>query len=386
MKMKNKVALALTLALGSIAAQAQDKGMDIAISMTPRAPAAPAAAPATSQPAAVKPTATPTTAAAGAANQQALSPVKPAPAVAFPAVAPVSKPAVANKVPARAETQKPVEPAQSPVQAPRATQATAMIAPVAQPAPAAPSAPVAQPPAVASASQVNGETNPFTGKDLQVEARQAQIESAKLDTELMIERLKQANLLADLTYLPLKKKAEVSTLPGITAAAATSAKPAATSDAEQPAAPRKAVKKKAKKAEPKPQPVQTATPEAKAPEVPMASLTGISINGDKASVILEAENGGILSANDGDMTPYGRLRVVNSKSVILGTRHLVIRDAMLSRLHVSDQAPVDDRIKNNTVITAPQATKPASANIPLPPLPPLPKAVVPRAPAPMPTR
>jgi hypothetical protein len=230
---------------------------------------------------------------------------------------------------------------------------------------------------------MSGDTNPFTGKQLDIEARQAQIESAKLDTDLMVERLKQANLLADLTYLPLKKKAEVTTMPGVLAAANTSSKPAAT-EAAPAAAPRKAVKKSSKKAAPKPAAVEA--PVVKAPEPAKITLAGISINGDKASVLLDVEGGGVFSAAHGDLTPYGRVRVVDGRSVVLGERHMTMRDSTLARMYVSDPAPVDEKIKNNTVITAPPTTQPSGANIPLPPLPPLPKAVIPKAPAPMPSR
>lgn len=379
MKMKNKVALALTLALGSMAAQAQDKGMDISISTTPRAPAATPAPASTPAPAA----------ATGAVNQHALAPVKPATAQAFPTTAPAAKLAPVAKAPARIEPQKPVEPAQPAVQAPRAAQPVAVAALAAPVTPVPPVAPAtltarpAAPAAVTPAAQLSGDTNPFTGRQLDIEARQAQIESAKLDTDLMVERLKQANLLADLTYLPLKKKAEVTTMPGVLSAATTPSKPAA-SETAPATAPRKAVKKSSKKPAAKPAP--TEAPIVKAPEPAKVSLTGVSINGDKASVILEVEGGGVFSAAHGDQTPYGRVRVVDGRSIVLGERHMTIRESMLARMYVSDPVPVDEKIKNNTVITAPPTPQPTGSNIPLPPLPPLPKAVMPKAPAPMPSR
>lgn len=370
MKMKNKVAIALTLALGSMTAQAQDKGMDINISMTPRAPTAPVAAPVTPQPAASKQD-TQSGTQAGGMNLQALASGKPAapPAAAMPA--PVAKPTVASKPPVRVEPQKPVEPAQpamataTPRQAPAATSTPAAVV-----APSAPAAPT---------SQALGNTNPFTGKGLATEERQAQIESAKLDTELMIERLKQANLIADLTYLPLKKKAEVSSMPGLTAVASSTSKQA---DEGTAAAPKKAVKKATKKTAAKPSVAEA--PVVKAPEPPRVSVTGVSINGNKASAILEVEGGGVFSANDGDQTPYGKVRVADAQTIYLGERRMMVRDSMLSRMYVSDPVPVDEKIRNNTVITAPP--KPAAPSIPLPQLPPLPKSIVPSAPAPMPGR
>jgi hypothetical protein len=168
------------------------------------------------------------------AAQPAASPVKP-------------EPAVAKTVPAVAK--QPAAPVAAVAKAPVAQIAPAQMAPRATPAPAAV---VAQAPAPAPASQQTGlesETNPFTGRDLSAEQRQRQLENAKMDTDLIQEKLKQANLIADLTYLPLKKKAEVSTLPGVakdltataTASALATAKPAR--EATEKAA-RKPVKKR----------------------------------------------------------------------------------------------------------------------------------------------
>jgi hypothetical protein len=374
MKMKNKVALALTLALGSMAAHAQDKGMDISISATPRTPAAPVAAP-TMNPAPAQKPAAPVAQSGGAGNLEAIAPAKPAanPAISLPAQA--AKPKVAATAPARVEPQKRVEPAQP-------VQPAQPVRPADPVVTAAPKAPVSTPAVPAApANDVGGETNPFTGKNLAIEQRQGEIERAKLDTDLMIERLKQANLMADLTYLPLKKKAEVTAMPGVLAAANSSPKQATAAEPSANPAPRKAVKKSGKKAAPKAPTVET--PVAKPPEPPRVSVTGITINGKKASAILEVEGGGVFSAEDGDTTPYGKLRVADTHTVYVGERRIQVRDATLSRMYISDPAVVDERIKNNTVITAPPAAQ-SSANIPLPPLPPLPRAVVPKGPAPMP--
>jgi hypothetical protein len=224
---------------------------------------------------------------------------------------------------------------------------------------------------------LENETNPFTGKDLSAEQRQRQLENAKMDTDLIQEKLKQANLIADLTYLPLKKKSEVSTLPGVTkdlAAAANPAatKPAATDTNTQPA--RKAVKKGkvVKKAEEKVE----AAPVA-APAQPSITVSSISINGTKASAILEADGGNVMSAQHGDITPFGQLRVVNARTVTLGGRTLSVRDSMLSRMVVSDPVVVDPEKARSMPAAAAmspvaQPSSQSTATIPLPPLPPLP--------------
>jgi hypothetical protein len=365
MNLNNKLAIAVTLALVGFAAHAQNKGMDIGFGP----PAAPP----------------------GAVTAPVAAPAKPATAVAAPvamparvsAAAPVAapaRPAVVAKVVENKPVMenKPVVPRANPVAAPVAKRA-AVQAPVAakevQPvavAMAPAPRPAAAPIAVAQApAAIDSDVNPFTGRDLNAEQRQRQLENAKSDTDLIQEKLKQANLIAELTYLPLKKRAEVASLPGIVAASTATSTPAGKAgnvaggvDSQGVVAPvRKAVKKA---------PAKKQAPVVVAPAVPAAptiTVSGISINGKMASAIVEAD-GGVMSVQHGESTPFGELRVIDSRTITLGGRTLRVRDAMLSRMTVSDPDYVDpEKAKANA--PAPVAAPAAILN--LPPLPPLPQ-------------
>lgn len=373
MKLKKKVVLALSLAFASLTVQAQNKGMDIGLGQAPQA-ASQSGPQAPQQPATMP---KPSPAPQAAANAQ----------VSRPAPAAVRQEAPAKDVPAPTVTRRVERTPPMPAQ-PKFTRAVAQPQPQPQPvaevqplpAPvaqriAAPVAPISAP----RQASLESDTNPFTGKGLSAEYRQRQLEEAKMDTDLIQEKLKQANLIADLTYLPLKKKAEVSTLPGIAAAAnSTSAaaptKPAGNGQAQGAneggsEAPAKPAVRKVKKAK-APKKVEPAMPtQPPAPVAPSITISGISINGTHASAIIETD-AGVMSAQNGESTPFGQLRVIDQRTVTLGGRTFTVRDAMLSRMMVSDPAPVDpDKARN-----APQAIVPVAppVNIPLPPLPPLP--------------
>lgn len=374
MKIKKKVVLALTLALASLTAQAQNKGMDIGLGPTTQP------APQVSQ--------QPVPAASPAVSQQpnANRPAQNQP-VARPTPAAVRQEAPAKELPVPTVTRRVERTVVQPVRVaqPKFTRAISLPAPVVEAqvmaAPvaqriAAPAAPIAAP----RQANIEAETNPFTGKGLSAEYRQRQLEEAKMDTDLIQEKLKQANLIADLTYLPLKKKAEVSTLPGIAAAANSTAAAAApkpavsgmTSGAPEgvtDAPPKPAVRKQSKKVK-APKKVEPTPPlQLPVPMAPSITISGISINGSYASAIIETD-GGVMSAQNGESTPFGQLRVIDQRTVTLGGKTHLVRDAMLSRMMVSDPVYVDpEKVRN-----APQAIVPVAppANIPLPPLPPLP--------------
>jgi len=366
MKLKNKVAIALTLAFASVGAHAQEKGLDIGLG-----PARPAAPPAQVQ----QP--------APAVNLQAIAAAPKAPAAVTPKAQPAPAPQAA---PVR------VPPVARPaVAAPVAIPVAAPVAVPATPAMATPStisaAPVAAAPQQVQQPAPAGNVNPFTGRDLTAEQRQRQLEDAKLDTDIIQERLRQANLMADLAYLPLKKKAEVSTLPGMAVAAVSPTAKAGVvgeSGGAVAEAPRKAP---AKKKAPKKKVEPTAPVAPVAPPAPVITVSGISINGSQASAILEVD-GGVMSVPNGGNTPYGQLRVIDSRTVSLAGKSYAVREAMLSRMAVSDPAEsAADKSRAPVPVAAPAqaaaAAQQALANIPLPPLPPIP---APKGPAPTPGR
>ena len=226
--------------------------------------------------------------------------------------------------------------------------------------------------------------NPFSGKGLTLEQRTRELEDAKMDTDLIQEKLKQATLLADLTYLPLKKKSEIGTLPGIkdgtllptakTAAASSAGDPEKTVSIAKKAASGKHVKKVAQQAPPTPAPPMPMA----MPASPAVTVAGVMINGTKASAILETDNGA-MSAQNGESTPYGLLRVIDSHTVTLGGRTLKVRETVLARMAVSDPATDAAKPGGNSPATGTPLPTPAKNQTvlpPLPPLPPLPKGMM----------
>lgn len=377
MKNKKQIVLALALAFAGVSAQAA--GLDL--NLTPSEPAkaesqqakpanntaalgsatTPAKVVAQTQPAASveKPTGALASMATSAKNTlaQAGSALKPASEAApSKSAAPTKVNTVASSAPAAPLAQAPAE--KSPF-----APAQAALTPVAEAATVKPA-------------------NPFTGKATTLEQRQYEIEMAKMETDLLQERVKQAALTADLTYLPVKKQAEISMLPNVAKMqkdAKDSAKPTSTAAAT----PKKATKSKKKKAD-------AATPVVSAPVVapePQISVSSISINGTNASVVLESQ-GNILSARHGESTQFGAVQVIDSRTVRVGGRQLTVRDSVVSRMTISDPVPVDPKssvggltaLQASSTSTAPSigpAPNPPLGALPpnLPPMPALPRAI-----------
>ena len=389
MKNNKQLLLALALAFSSFAAHAANLDIRLPDNLV----SAPPNANGSGNTAALM-TATPATAptAPAAPVAQPVQTAKPAAAPLATVVAPPAKPAAAVAPQAPAKPAAPAIATPAPVVKPAAVQAP--MAPVAKPAAAAPqSQSVAEPSKIvvgfgndkaapapapaptaapAATSAVANVANPFTGKALSLESRQRSIEEAKLDTDLLNERLKQATMLADLTYMPIKKQAEVASLPNVQKvqtkdAAAPAAKEAA------PAAAKKITKTKKKAASKDAAP---ATPVVAVPADPVLTVSSISINGRNASIVLEAQ-GNVMSARHGESTPFGTVQVIDSRTVMVGGRQLKVRDAVISRMVVSDPTPVDPKSVGATAAPrAPTATATSTTNLPpLPQLPPPPRAL-----------
>lgn len=382
MKNNKQLLLALTLAFSGFAAHAANLDIRLPDNLTSAppnsaalAPSTPAAAPAAPAARAAAPAPAPVAAiVAPPAKPQAAAPAEaPAkPAAQVAASAPAAKPAV---TPAAAPVAKPA--------APVAAAPAAAAQSVAEPSKvvvgfgndkAAPSAaPVAAAPAASPAAAVANLANPFTGKSLSLEGRQRSIEEAKLDTELLNERLKQATMLADLTYVPIKKQAEVASLPNVQKVQTKDASAPAAKEAS--AAPAKKITKSKKKGAVKEAP--PATPVVAVPADPVLTVSSISINGRNASIVLEAQ-GNVMSARHGESTPFGTVQVIDSRTAMVGGRQLKVREAVISRMVVSDPPVLDPKAMTTTA--APRTTTAApvtsTANLPpLPQLPPPPKAL-----------
>jgi hypothetical protein len=244
---------------------------------------------------------------------------------------------------------------------------TASVKGVARPARVEPTNPVSAPQAASAApaetanngnptldSTTGNAVNPFTGKSLNEEDLQRQLEASKARTSLLEEQLKQVTITADIANVPLKKRAEVAKLELPAPPVAASAPPA------QP----KPVKK---------HPVKKTTPavEVVAPKMPNVRLDGVVVNQGVASAILDVDGNSSVVANGGS-TPFGPVRVLNATSAMVGGMALhVSDDSTIARVHISDPKPVDPKERATLpVLSVPGATG-ASANgaRPLPPVP-----------------
>lgn len=234
--------------------------------------------------------------------------------------------------------------------APKAAAPEPVVAPVVA-APAAPAV-IAAPAEAPKADAVN----PFIGKSIGLEARQRDLEAAKLETALLEERIKQAALNEDLKTIPLKKSVEAAQATtarlkeealqkdstaktvGAPTGAATPVAAAQGGAVAAPAKPktRPAKKVNAPKAEaPKEQP-------AAAPAVPKVEVTSVLSLGGVRSAVLEID-GNILTVRHGDSTPVGNVEVLDTQSVRVGGRIYRVHGATLARITISDPKPVDPK-------------------------------------------
>lgn len=206
---------------------------------------------------------------------------------------------------------------------------------------------------VTQPSQSGDGVNPFTGKSLNEEDLQRQLEASKSRTALLEEQLKQATLSADIANVPIKKRAEVAKLelPPTPASAPVAPKPA------------KVVKKREVK--------KTPAVEIVTPKMPNVRLDGIVVNQGVASAVLDVDGNSSVVANGGS-TPFGTLKVLNTTSAMVGGMALhVSEDSTIARVHISDPKPVDP--KEKSAFPLPTANMPVSASSsaghPLPPVP-----------------
>lgn len=262
-----------------------------------------------------------------------------------PHAQPTAQSAVAAK-PAVNSTMNPVRPVSS--------AANSTSGDIAQPALAAASALGSSPNSaeVTQPSQSGDGVNPFTGKTLNEEDLQRQLEASKSRTALLEEQLKQATLSADIANVPIKKRAEVAKLelPPTPASAPVAPKPV------------KVVKKREVK--------KTPAVEIVAPKMPNVRLDGIVVNQGVASAVLDVDGNSSVVANGGS-TPFGTLKVLNTTSAMVGGMALhVSEDSTIARVHISDPKPVDPKDKSAFPLpTAMPVSASSSAGHPLPPVP-----------------
>lgn len=187
-----------------------------------------------------------------------------------------------------------------------------------------------------------GEANPFTGKSMAVEQIQQRLEESKLLTATLEESLKQTNLTEELRNVPLRKAVEASQArtnikKEETTQAALDQQARAAADAERlakaaskPVAAASSPKKGSKVAVTPERPVAVEAPRLAKPTL----LSVMDVSGAK-SVVMDF-GGSTLVATDGEMTPVGPVRVLDSGSANIGGEIYKVRSNTLSRFVVSD--------------------------------------------------
>lgn len=223
-----------------------------------------------------------------------------------------------------------------------------------------------------SANAANSPTiNPFTGGSTNAETLQRELEHSKNTTLLLEEQLKQANVMADLANVPLKKRAEIASLKGFDSASTSAAPPKAVVVVKSAVKP--SVKKEKVKAKSNSNAIEmVTTPQAAAPQ-PSVTLEGVIVNDGTASAVLNV-GGNTSIVSNGGSTPYGKLQVTGESSVRIGSMNLAVHDSTIARVKISDPKPVDP--KAPVLASVPMAS-PVSATLPgqqgkMPSLPPIP--------------
>jgi hypothetical protein len=195
--------------------------------------------------------------------------------------------------------------------------------------------------------------NPYTGNSLTIEQLARELDTAKTNTAILEEKVKQAALNADLDIVPAKKRAEGAqylklTRPGVS----TTDAPLAVTEAP------KLVKV-----------VKAIAPVEVAPQAPQIKITSIIGSGLSATVLLEA-NGQSFVAKNGEQTPYGLVRFENDSTLIIGNQKLYLPSKMLARMTISDPTPAEkDTVSvTSTLFTATPGTSSHAVGLP-PPIP-----------------
>lgn len=229
--------------------------------------------------------------------------------------------------------------------------------------------------------------NPFNGKPLSADQLQLELERSKYKTQLLEEQLKQTNAAEEIKNVPgrkaveaaqfrtaekkeeaavkdietgMKAKAAASEPPPVAKPVKKSAKALAKERAEAAAAARRASEEAA----------------AQAAATPPAQLVSVMLVGASRAVVLEM-NGAVATVNDGDQSPVGQVRILDSQTANIGGRVYRVHDQTLSRFVVSDPKPVapgalgtPGAVSTANVTTLPPAIPPTSSTtLPPPPIP-----------------
>lgn len=194
--------------------------------------------------------------------------------------------------------------------------------------------------------------NPFTGKLLNAEALQRQLELRKLETQLLEETLRAKNLEEEQQYIAGKKQAEASVAATAIArekvAQAALEKELAASKAPPPARPDAAIRSQGKTKQTKSEEPKEA-PKMRAPARPNINVLSVLSAGGKRSAMLEV-GGDVVSVEDGQRTPFGVVHVTE-QGVRLDEQSLTVNDSTIGRVRRAEveqtQAPAGLRMTSS---------------------------------------
>ena len=220
--------------------------------------------------------------------------------------------------------------------------------------------------------------NPFTGKSLQLEQIQKELEASRLRTQLLEESLKQTNIKEEMATVPLRKAVEaaqaktnirkeeaayVAVEAGVKDQKVKQTKQSAKAAADKEAQMRADIEAKVRK--------EYATKEAQAPVVRMPTLMSVLVVGQSRSVVLDFD-GNTMVAADGTATPAGPVAIRDDQSAYVGGRLFTVRDSTLGRFVVSDPKavakPATEAPKAATVLVSSDSAKTFNTGTPLPTL------------------
>ena len=159
--------------------------------------------------------------------------------------------------------------------------------------------------------------NPYTGQPASLETLARELETAKAQTAVLEERVRQAQLGMQLNLVPLKQRAELEQL-------------------------ELQSKQISQALAPPPPPVQQAPVVQKPvkpapPPEPVVKLSSVIRSGNDMTALLDV-NGQTMAVKTGDKTQFGPVVILNEGEVRVGVMRLTVSDYAISRFTQSDNA------------------------------------------------
>lgn len=225
-------------------------------------------------------------------------------------------------------------------------------------------------PLMASAQSEAPAVNPFTGNVTSVENSKKELDLLKLKTQMIEEQLKQKALELEQANLPIKKEAEI--LPAKVQIQTLEKKQSSEREAaERQKREEAANRERLKRME------QAAKEEAAKPKFvppPQVSLRSVIESGKMKQAIFEV-NGSMQVYSNGDMSPFGEVRILSGNAVSLGSQAYQMQGINISKVRTVDHAPEPTEGSRTTPSRQAATPAPTSAPAVLPPPPGLPPVV-----------